>query len=74
MVDDDDRPDIPEAFHGLLVTWAAYRAKQTDQAVAEAQALLSEFQQGVMEIVRATAEEHAEGHIVREVWQPEDWF
>lgn len=74
MVEDTDRPDIPEAFHGLLVTWAAYRAKQADQAVAEAQALLSEFQQGIMEIVRATAEDHAQGHIVREVWQPEGLF
>ena len=74
MVEDTDRPDIPEAFHGLLATWAAYRAKQPDQAVAEAQALLSEFQQGIMEIVRATSEEHAQGHVVREVWQPEGLF
>lgn len=74
MREDSDRPDIPEAFHGLLATWATYRAKMADQSVGEAQALLNEFRHGVMELTQADAEEQAQENVVRDVWQPEGLF
>lgn len=74
MVNDDDEPEIPEAFHGLLVTWAAYRAKQADQDMPAAQMLYQEFQRGVFELQAAYAEDQAQGTLVREIWVPEGWW
>ena len=56
MKDDEDEPEIPEAFHGLLPTFAAYRAKMADQQPAEAQALFLEFQQGLDELISSTTD------------------
>lgn len=74
MKEDTDRPDIPEAFHGLLATWATYRAKMADQSINEAQALLAEFRHGVMELTAADSEEQTQDNVVRDVWGPEGWF
>lgn len=67
MVQDTDTPEIPEAFHGLLPTFAAYRAKMADQQTAEAQSLFLEFQQGLDELVASYTDVQDQVSRVRDV-------
>lgn len=67
MERDEDTPEIPEAFHGLLPTFAAYRAKMADQQTAEAQSLFLEFQQGLDELVASYTDVQDQVSRVRDV-------
>lgn len=68
MSDPEDEPDIPEAFHGALVTYAVYRARQADQKLLDADRLYAEFQNNIMELLDAYSERQVQGHRVRDVY------
>lgn len=68
MVESTDEPEIPEAFHGALVTYAVYRARQADQKLLDADRLYAEFQNNIMELMDAYAERQVQGHRVRDVY------
>lgn len=67
MENGTDEPEIPEAFHGLLPTFAAYRAKIADQQPAEANAFFVEFQQGLEELIAAYTDRQDQVSRVRDV-------
>lgn len=67
MRHDSDIPEIPEAFHNILPTFAAYRAKQADQQVAEADRLFAEFQAAVAELLQSDYEDQVQLNVVRDV-------
>lgn len=67
MREPGDVPEIPEAFHGTLVTYALYRQKLADQKPVEADRLYAEFQNNLLELVGAYSERQEQYHRVRDV-------
>lgn len=67
MMADTDVPEIPEAFHGVLPAWAAYRAMLADQNPSLADRYLREFNDGVMEALAALTDNQDQGYTVRDV-------